>query len=274
MHKLISRVALVAVAGIVVAPGIGGCAVGGGSGKPHGSASSPATRRPAASPSASPSPSVVSQAVIQANERSYANWIAGMTSSAADIASAVSGPVMRAYDGFEAEQTQANNAAGQPVSPGTVNYIGHGGYQACFDSNCLTMSDWRTDAAGRITDLSVNGQPVSDRVAVGRSTIGSRLALSHVVAIRAADASNLVLIAFKVKGLRRLEGGDFLAQFDTADGQFQQDYSQSELPSTLNPGESSYAVAVFDTAKVAGTLILRLNDGPEVYVSTRLTQVH
>jgi len=204
-----------------------------------------------------------------ANERRVAYWLAGTSPDPSSLASAISGPVMRNYARFEALQAEAHAAAGSPGSPETVSPI-PGGYQLCgTDSNgntaCDKFTGFRTDASGRITDLAVNGQLISPRLAVGASSIGSQLAISDVVAYRVVSIGE-VLITYKARNITSHVVGNgnpaFLAVFDpSGGGQFQEDDSNSTLPGNLQPGESAIEVAAFATRTVTGQFSLRSNDG-------------
>ena len=105
---------------------------------------------------------------------------------------------MRNYARFEALLAEANAASGSPNSPGTVSAI-LGGYQLCgTDSNgnttCDKFTGFRTDASGRITDLAVNGQLISPRLAAGASSTGSQLAISDVIAYRVVSIGEVVIL--------------------------------------------------------------------------------
>jgi len=208
-------------------------------------------------------------AVASANERRFAYWLAGAFPDPSSLASAISGPVMRNYARFQALLAEANAASGSPETPETVSTIA-GGYQDCgTDSNgntiCDSLTGFRTDASGRITDLAVNGHLISPRLAVGASNIGSQLAISNVVAYRLVSIGEVVVI-YKARNITSHVVGNgnpaFLAVFDpSSGGQFQEDDTNSTLPGNLQPGESAIESAAFATRTVTGQFSLRSNDG-------------
>lgn len=216
---------------------------------------------------ASSSASSVS-AVASINERRLAYWLAGTSRDPSSVASAISGPVMRNYALFEAVLSEADAASGSPDSPETVSTIS-GGYQDCgTNSNggaaCDLFTGFRTDAAGRITDFAVNGHLVSPRLAAGRSSTGSQLAISDVVAYRLLSIGEVV-ITYKARNISSHVVGNgspaFLPVFDpSGGGQFQDDYNNSTNPGNLQPGETAIEYAAFGTHTVTGQFSLRTND--------------
>jgi hypothetical protein len=241
-------------------------AAGCGTSAAHHPAAQKPTATAASQPAATPSPAVANAA--SASERAVANWLAAASSEGSPLASAISGPVMRDYVQFQALWDQALAASGHPAAPETVSTI-PGGYQLCGTSNgstfCDSFTGWRTDARGRITDLAVDGQLISPRLAAGRPSTGSQLAISDVLAYRPGGSSEVVVV-YKVRNVSGHVVGNgnpaWLAVFDpSGGGVFQEDQSTSIIPGNLQPGESAIELVAFATRTVTGGFSLRTNDG-------------
>jgi hypothetical protein len=207
-------------------------------------------------------------AVASANERRLAYWLASTSLDPSSLASAISGPVMRAYARFEALYAEANAASGSPDATEVVSTI-PGGYQDCGPNSngntvCDAFTEFHTDASGRITNFAVNGHPVAPRLAAGASITGSQLAISDVVAYRLLPLDEVV-IAYKARNITSQVVGNgspaFLAVFDpSGGGQFQDDFNNSTNPGNLQPGETAIEYAAFATHTVTGQFSLRSND--------------
>jgi hypothetical protein len=244
---------------VLALAGCGGSAVSSGPATPASSAT--ASHRVIKSPA--PSSAAVA---AKANERLLVNGLA--SNSYSGLGKTVAGPVMHSYLRQEAHAVEADAAAGSPDPTGTVSTI-PGGYQDCStnsngDTTCNGFTGFRTDAAGRITDATVDGQLISARLAVGTSTTSSRLVISDVGSYVPTAASKVV-VSFKVRNVssHAITGSPpFLALFDPAGGgQFSEDDNYSVLPGAgLQPGESALAYAVFDTREFTGQFSLRTND--------------
>jgi hypothetical protein len=206
--------------------------------------------------------------LASANERLFADEVAD--NNELSLRSVVAGPVMQSYIRQQALIVEAAAEAGSPGATSTVRAGVHGGYQLCSTdssghTSCDSFTGFRTDAAGRITDLAVDGQLISARLAVGADSTGSQLAISSVGSYRSVALGSKVIVSFKVRNISSHPVGNgtpaFLAVFDTSDGsQFNEDDNYSTLPGTLQPGESVAAYAAFDTEAITGRFSLRTND--------------
>jgi hypothetical protein len=244
----------------------------------HPAASHPATHTAAPFP---PSAQAKAGAAAKANDRAFAYGEAASVIDAGTLRGTVAGPVMVPYVRFQAAATQAAAASGSPIPAQSVTPV-PGGYNLCGDdgnggTSCVAYTAFQHNAAGRITGVSVGGQPVAGRIATGPDNTGSTLAITNVEAYRVVS-SGQVDVTFTVKNISSaaLTGSPpFLAIFNpTGGGQFNEDDNSSILPGSLQPGESAAAVAVFDTHAITGTFSLRTNDGYEsVLTSTTLSTV-
>jgi hypothetical protein len=231
----------------------------------HASASNhPATH--SAVPS-SPSAAQAAKAAAAANDRSFIDGIAGSTTSFAALRPSVAGPVMTAYAWYWAIFADSLAATGTPGPADAITAV-PGGYQLCAPNGsggtfCETFTGFQHDAAGRITGLSVDGQPVAGRIATGPPNQGAGLAISHVVAYKPA-ATNEVYISFKARNTSSTAfslSPPWLATFSpTSGGSYSEDDTNSAVPSNLQPGESAAVTEVFGTTAVTGTLRLLTND--------------
>jgi hypothetical protein len=188
---------------------------------------------------------------------------------------------MRAYqlNQYEIAATQA--ASGNPPGAGTVTPIS-GGYQLCYTGNgsgqqCDELTQFVTDAAGRITGVSINGVPVGGRIATGPASHMAGLVVSGVVAYLSLDAGDKAIVAFEVRDLSYKPintSPACLATLATSAGTYNADDFHSALPSTLIPGETAYGYALFDTTQITGTFSLHSNDGYNLLLaSSALSQV-
>jgi hypothetical protein len=189
----------------------------------------------------------------------------------------VAGPVMTHYIRMQALQAEAAAASGQPEDVGSVTAIS-GGYQTCYPQGqgCQSFTAFSSDATGRITGMSVDGQPVAARLAVGPPDSGHGLVLTDVASYLGTQTGQVGVI-FRVRNISnqdiRTGSPPFLPVFVTSPGGAQLNYddSASVIPGPLRPGESAAVVAVFDTRVFTGTISLRTNNGFEaILVSSRL----
>ncbi len=237
------------------------------------------TSRPSATASTSPqAASATSQAArsvsATTNERLFANAMAG---SIPDFpAGVVAGTLMRAYVRFEHAYGAAWGAVGQPIASDSVTQA-LGGFKLCSTtspgSGCERYGEFTTNHAGRITGVSVNGQPAAGRVATAPAATSDGLTISDVVALRFADAPNTVAVAFKLTdtSYRPVNTSPaLLASFGGASP----DVSNDALPASLAPGDMLYAGATFDVTQISDLFCLQPNDGfGEHLPCTTLTKI-
>jgi hypothetical protein len=259
MRQAIAGIAAV-LAGAAVIAGCGGTAV-------HHAAPTPAhsTAATAPAPTATHAPASAS---ASANAQLFAYGLASDTvASVSSLRSSVAGPVMSHYLTYQSIRSEAAAAAGQPYPPGTVTRI-PGGFQICADSSsggvCQSLTGFRSDATGRITDLAVDGQLISARLAIGPNTSGSGLTLTGVTSYL-NTTTGVVFIACTVRNISGQTVGSFsppfLPVFVIPDGtQLNYDTTYSVLPGPLRPGESSPVIVEFDTRVITGHFSLRAND--------------
>jgi hypothetical protein len=216
------------------------------------------------------------------NAAQLAHWLAAGAADPADIQDAISGAAMQDYARFESLEIEADAASGSPDAPETVTAAG-GGYQLCAPDDsggqtCDALTGFRASAAGRITDLEVNGQLVSPRLAAGTSSTGAGLALSDVLAYR-LGATGQVVITYRARNITSHVIGEvtpaFLAVFDPdGAGQSQEDDSTSITPGVLQPGETVIAYASFAAPAITGQFSLRPNGGgPAILAASTLRAV-
>jgi hypothetical protein len=208
------------------------------------------------------------------NEREFADGLASSTSAIPP--QLVAGTVMDTYIRFEQAFSAAEAAVGNPEQASTVSPI-PGGYQLCGNdgSGCDDLTGFTTNMAGLITGVSVNGQPVSGRIAAAHDSNMQGLAVSDVISYRLTGSQNIVAVTFKIHDLSYQPINNnpaALATFDTPAGQVSADISSSALPSSLSPGETVYGFAAFDTSQVTGTLELRSNDGYNLLLGSAILQ--
>ncbi len=226
----------------------------------------------AASPSTAPAPSSHAAttpngaSLARADERLFAQKLANHDEAA--LLSTVAGSVMRNYLREQTVLDAAEAEAGSAPASNTVSTI-PGGYRLCWtdssgNTQCNSFTGFRTNASGRITDAAVDGQLISSRLGAGTSSRGSQLAITSVNSYLPTTVGKVV-ITFQVRDISSRPAGNgspaFLAAFDTEGGsRFSEDDTYSALPSTLQPGESVAAYAVFDTRAITGQFSLRTND--------------
>lgn len=271
---MMARLAIGAVSGIAALAALAGC--GGSAANDRGGPQRAAKAAHASTASASPT-----MTEAAGNERRFAYWLAGASPDPASVDSAISGSVMPDYAKFEALLAEADAAAGSPGTPEAVSAV-PGGYRLCGtasdgNTSCDVLTGFRVDGSGRITDVAVNGQPISARLAVGPAETGSQLALSDVDAYRLGSIGQLV-VTYKARNITDHVVGNgnpaFLAYFDpSSGGQFQEVDDNSTLPSNLQPGESAVEYAAFATQTVTGQFSLRSNDGYSAVLASSTVQM-
>jgi hypothetical protein len=156
------------------------------------------------------------------------------------------------------------------------------GYRLCADDNgsetCDALTGFRADDEGKITNLEVNGQLVSPRLAAAPDSAGAEVALSDALAYRLGSTGQVVII-YRARNITSHVVGEvtpaFLAVFDPdGGGQTQQDDDTSVDPGVLQPGETVIAYASFAAPAVTGQFSLRPNgEGPAILAATTLHPV-
>jgi hypothetical protein len=227
----------------------------------------------------SPSAAQAAKAAAATNDRNFVYGIAASTATIPALRADVAGPVMLAYATDQAIVIDAAASTGSPFAE-SVNTI-PGGYQECGGNgnggtSCDSFTAFQHNAAGRITGMSVDGQPVAGRIATGPSDHGPGLTITHTVAYR-PGGSNEVNVVFIVKDTGSAAyslSPPWLATFaPTSGGSYSEDDINSVTPSNLQPGESAAVDEVFATSAVTGTLRLLTNDQTgTVLASTTLTK--
>lgn len=135
----------------------------------------------------------------------------------------VDGPVMPPYLRMEALWDDVTSAAGMPAQSGAVTSIANG-FQICYagEGGCRSLTDFRWDTVGRITDFTVDGQLIAPRLAVGGSYSGSTLTFTGLYSyLQTSDG--IVNILFAVRNtsghaLGSAKQQPFLPSFVTAGG--------------------------------------------------------
>jgi hypothetical protein len=241
---------------------------------PNPQATVTVTAPPAAASSASPQAS--SQA--NANARLLVSALAsGNSESVQSARKLVAGPVMTHYIRFQVINAEAWEQSGQGNASASVTATSGGSYQMCYPQGggCQAFTAFQSDSAGRITGMSVDGQPVADRLATGPSDRGNGLVLTDVGSYLFTSTGQ-VGVAFRVRntGNQGVSTGGFQIVFVTSPGnaRLSPDLSASSMSSTqaLAPGQSASVAAVFDTRKFTGTFIVQSNGGYQTLVSSRL----
>jgi hypothetical protein len=266
MRRIITTTAL-AVAVAATAAGCGG-------------ASSPAPR---VTVTVTPAPAVASSPPPQASSDAQPLIEALAGSSSAGILSArslVAGPVMTRYMSFQAIEAEAAEAAGQPGTAGSVTVTAPGSFQTCYpqQGGCQSFTAFSTDAAGRVTGMDVDGQPVAGRLAAGRDDRGGGLAITDVASYL-FTSTGTVGFAFHVRnnGNVSVSTDGFLPLFITSGGaRLQPDLnasSQNSEAGALGRGQSEALVVIFDTRAISGTFELEGNGIGGTLVSSRLVRV-
>jgi hypothetical protein len=214
-----------------------------------------------------PAHSSSTKTVASSNERSFVNWLARASTDPAQISSTISGPAMLAYAQIEAMNAVAADPRGHPISPETVSLI-LGGYQGCGTDNgttfCGSFTDWVTNASGRITDLNIDGQLVSQKIAICSPNGGGQLAFSDVVAYLPTQ-SGYVQLDYQARNASGHVFGNckpaWLNVFDpTGGGALQEDRAASNLSGDLQSGKSAVEAVVFATQTPTGSFTLCAND--------------
>lgn len=231
-----------------------------GAGHPAPSATVTVTASPRATSAASPAASSVSMTAT--NERLFAD---GVSASIPVIpARVVAGPVMRAYVRYQHADGAAWAAVGQPGPGDSVTQIA-GGFKLCSQdtgggSSCQTFTQLTSNHAGQITGASVDGQPISGRIATAPAATSGGLTISDVTAYRVTEEQNLVAVAFKLTDDSYRPVNTSPALLASLNGA-SDDTNQDALPATLAPGDNLYAEAGFDITQITGLFCLQPNDG-------------
>jgi hypothetical protein len=216
----------------------------------------------ASSPSSTqaPSPAASPLSAVATNERLLAYGLAPPIP--AIPGQTVAGPVMTAYAQFEHALGAAEGAAGEPAPSESVTQIA-GGYKLCSDNTsgiCDAFTQFTTNAAGQITGLSVDGQPVAGRIATAPDATSDGLTISGVTAYRLTDQQDVVEVAFHLTDTSYRPVNTSPALLASLSGA-SDDTNYDALPATLAPGDTLYASAGFGVTGVTGLFCLEPNDG-------------
>lgn len=233
-----------------------------GCGGGHHAPGGPAVATAPASPQATSARSRAANSTASVNERVFADGISAPIPVVP--ARVVAGAPMRAYIRYQHADGAALAAVGHPGPSDSVSQIA-GGFKLCWPdtgsgAGCDAFTQFTTDHGGRITGVSVNGQPVAGRIATGPSATSGGLTISGVVSYRATDAQNLVAVAFKLTDHSYRPVNTSPALLASLSGA-SNDASYAGLPANLAPGDTLYAEVAFDVARTSGLFCLQPNDG-------------
>jgi hypothetical protein len=193
------------------------------------------------------------------------------------------GSLAATYLQEQTQQAAAVAADGNPYPAQAVQQIAGGwriGDPVSGEGN--TFDGFRFTPAGKITTLSVNGQPLAGRLARGNDMSGGGLTLSHVISCK--TISGEVYVTFDAHNTRshqsvRVEFHDCNVPptlVSLTGQQFSQKDVDSSGPTELQPGaSSSYAIA-FQAPDVGRQFRIELLPNVslnEVYVGTQLHRV-
>jgi hypothetical protein len=251
LTKLAGAVVLVAV--------LGGC--GGPAAGPSSSGSVQVRPAPGASGGSTALPTV-------ATLRTYFNGVATSTLASYDRALAVAVPGSPAA-GYVTYLRAAAQAVADSGDKQTLSYtsaeVDAGAFRFCTrgSSNqaCYRFSDI-TGASGKVVDFSVNGKPVSTRVAVGASTpvrvSGVDARATFVAGFESSVGDNLFVAVHLEAGAHDVSG--VRATYGTVPGN-QSRSARMSGPATVGTGSAASYVFAFPAARLGGTLTLSLKDG-------------
>jgi hypothetical protein len=202
------------------------------------------------------------------------DWASESASQMSSAASVVSGPVMETWVRTEVLEDQAAAAAGEGDQHASVSQI-PGGDELCFSGNCVSATQFHSDASGRITDFFVNGGLVSHRLTVGASITASGLEISDVSSLADLNQGILVVV-FEAHDITWIDdtpdsGLPFVPEYVTSGGSpFQYDSQNSFLPPSIRPGQSVAVIVAFDTTDNTGQFSLTDNGTGNTILSTTL----
>ena len=259
---------------LVLAVAVAAMLTGCGTSSPAPAASTSSTSAPATTPAAV----VATTPATAADARLLIDALAtGSSATMQSAVSSVSGPVMMSYITLQVIEDAAAEGSGQPYPAESVTAIG-GGYQLCVpQGQCDSVTGFQTDAAGRITGMDVDGEPVAARLATGPSDHANGLVLTDVTSYVYTNIGR-VGVAFHVRNESNsgVSTDGFLPLLVTPDGtRLQPDLSQSTPNSDAGPlgaGQTEALLVVFDTRTFTGTFILLDNAGDQDLVSSRLVK--
>src|SRR5579862_5499285 len=228
-----------ALSAVTIAAGLAAALAGCGTAVPsphhHPQAAGKASSPPvSSSPSASPASSAV------ANERLFMDALA--QSIPVIPGRVVAGPLMRAYTRDQHAQGAAWSAAGQPDATASITQIADG-YKMCSTSNgstsCERFTHFTADSSGRITGMSVDGEPVAGRIATAPAATSDGLTISDVTAYR-LTRQNIVFVAFRLTDTSYRPPYQSPALIGTLSGA-SDNSNWNALPNYLAPGDTIYA---------------------------------
>jgi hypothetical protein len=223
-------------------------------------------------PGSAASPPATLAGPAAANAKLLAQALAGDSASAlSSLANqSVTGPVMVTYVRSEAVQDLALATAGQADPPETIAQV-VGGWSMCpaqGNGGCDTLTGIKADSDGLLTDVLVDGLPVSSRLSVGTKSTGGGLTISWVAGYY-VPSSDVLRVTFKVRDDGSAVSDSVSPAFVSSGGtRIPYDTSASLLPGPLRPGQTAEGVASFRTRAITGTFSLSGNG--QTLVSTPL----
>jgi hypothetical protein len=232
------------------------CSSGGNKPKVSVGSGNPTTTTTAASTAAP-------KGTAAANALTYVKGVTASKPSDVQTAIAVAAPgsPAHAYATFEFNQATANTQAGRPTSSITTKVQSDGSIQACAglgaQQQCLTYSDFKADANGLVTTMSVNGQTMDGR-AIEPTNLSVQAAGGTVTVVSAIEGNtaDTLLIAFQAQaGTEQLSIQAYTSTYVNPGGaQLQADASSSVVPSNdIQPSATVTGVVAFNTGKIGGT---------------------
>ena len=196
--------------------------------------------------------------------QAYFDGIATQTvgSLAAAAGAAKPGSPASEYATYLRASTRAAVGAGQPVdqaeqtadrtSDGFRFCQGSGSSKVCFEFTDITR------AGGKVSDFSVNGEPIADRLAIGTDEavrFKDLDASATFVAAYETTASDNLLVVVRISTGAGV-GLDSVAASYQGTGAAPTPSAKSFGPDTVDPGSSADYLFAFPKAKVGGTVTL------------------
>lgn len=119
--------------------------------------------------------------------------------------------------------------------------------------DCIGYGDFQANEAGLLTDFSIDGTPLSDRIAVGKGTVvtAGPMAISIVSAYRSAADLLFVVYAVRNDGSEPITADDVYYLRPNGD---RVDPQIDTFAAPLEPGQFRLTAAAFPTTERGGTL--------------------
>lgn len=207
-------------------------------------------------------------------------WAALGPGEIADLEAAQSvvkkGSVAEAYVGYQLAAANARVDGGQFfVGDGTSTKTDDG-YEWCEQqSECVTWSDIEVDG-GKVTNFTVNGQVIDDRLVSGNGKpqrLGALGSIELLYAYKAVSDGDVVVLAKVESANQPIDlNAAYLAQYRDPSGRQLTASAATAPASPLGPNSSSTIGMYFpDPAKVGGTVTINFQDGNFDPVPVQLT---